>query len=86
MNTGIQDTLQNKPIYVCLDVLNTGIQDTVQRKPIFVFLDELNTGIQDTGQSKPVLDAEFHTELIIKDECEDIETGCLVKERNPLLY
>ena len=35
----------------------------------------MNTGIQDTEQNKPVFDPEIHTELIIKDECEDIKTG-----------
>ena len=35
MNTGIQDTVQNKSIFICLDVLNTGIQNTVQNIPEF---------------------------------------------------
>ena len=73
MNTGIQDTVQSKPIFICLDVLNTGIQDTVQNKPIFICIDELNTGIQ----NKPVFDPDLHTEFNIKDECENITKGNL---------
>ena len=34
--------------------------------------------IQDTVQSKPVFDPEIHTELIIKDECENMKTGYLL--------
>ena len=33
------------------------------------------SGLFNTG--KPVFDPEIHTELIIKDECEDIKTGRL---------
>ena len=35
----------------------------------------MNTGIQDVENSKPVFDPEFHTELIIKDEYEDFNSG-----------
>ena len=34
--------------------------------------------MQDTVQSKPVFDPEIHTELIIKDECENMKTGYLL--------
>ena len=34
LNTGIQETVQNKPVFICLDVLNTGIQETVENKPV----------------------------------------------------
>ena len=73
MIIGIQNTVQSKPIFICLDVLNTEIQNTVQSKPIFICLDVLNTGIQ----NKPVFDPELHTEFIIKDECENITIGNL---------
>ena len=44
----IQNTVQCKPIFICLDVLNTGIQDTVQSKLTFICLDVLNT-LKNTG-------------------------------------
>ena len=40
-------------------------------------LDVLNTEIQETVQNKPVFDPDFHTELIIKDEFEDFDSGNL---------
>ena len=40
-------------------------------------LDVLNTGIQETVENKPVFDPDFHTELIIKDEFEDLDSGNL---------
>ena len=39
---------------------------------------EIKKEIQDTVQSKPVFDPEIHTELIIKDECENMKTGYLL--------
>ena len=39
------------------------------------FLDVLNTEAQDVENSKPVFDPDFHTELIIKDEYEDVDSG-----------
>ena len=35
----------------------------------------MNTGIQDNLENKPVFDPDFHTELIIKDEYEDFDSG-----------
>ena len=35
------------------------------------------TEIQETVQNKPVFDPDFHTELIIKDEFEDLDSGNL---------
>ena len=32
-------------------------------------------GVQDVENSKPVFDPDFHTELIIKDEYEDFNSG-----------
>ena len=32
-------------------------------------------GVQDVENSKPVFDPDFHTELIIKDEYEDCNSG-----------
>ena len=55
-------------MYRYLDVMNTGVQDTV-----YICLDVLSTGIQDTEQSLPYLT--LHTELIIKDENEDFDSG-----------
>ena len=57
--------------------MKTGIQDTVENKPIFLCLDVLKTGIQETIENKPVFDPDFHTELIIKDEFEDLDSGNL---------
>ena len=37
LDTGIQNTVQSKPVFICLDVLDTGIQNTVQSKPVFKF-------------------------------------------------
>ena len=37
----------------------------------------MNTGIQETVENKPVFDPDFHTELIIKDEFEDLDSGNL---------
>ena len=45
------------------------------RKPVFLCLDVLETEIQETVQNKPVFDPDFHTELIIKDEFEDLDSG-----------
>ena len=39
------------------------------------FLGVLNTRIQDVENSKPVFDPDIHTELIIKDEYEDCNSG-----------
>ena len=72
LNTGIHDTVVNKPTYLCLDVLNTGIQDNVENKPTYLCLDGLNTGIQDNVENKPVFDPDLHSELIIKHENKDI--------------
>ena len=44
------------------------------RDPVF-FLGVLNTRIQDVENSKPVFDPDFHTELIIKDEYENFNSG-----------
>ena len=55
--------------------MDTGIQNTVLSKPIFICLDVLENGIQDSEQIKPVFDPEIHSELMIKDECEDIKEG-----------
>ena len=41
------------------------------------FKNILDTGIQDVENSKPVFDPDFHTELIIKDEYEDFDSGIL---------
>ena len=57
--------------------MKTGIQDTVENKPIFLCLDVLKTGIQETVENTPVFDPDFHTELIIKDEFEDLDSGNL---------
>ena len=40
-------------------------------------LDVLKTEIQETVENKPVFDPDFHTELIIKDEFEDLNSGNL---------
>ena len=40
-------------------------------------LDVLKTEIQETVENKPVFDPDFHTELIIKDEFENIDSGNL---------
>ena len=58
-------------------LLKTGIQETVENKSVFLCLDVLKTGIQDTVENKPVFDYDFHTELIIKDEFEDLDSGNL---------
>ena len=55
-------------IYLSLGVFNTGIQDTV-----YICLDVLSTGIPDTEYTLPYLT--LHTELIIKDENEDFDSG-----------
>ena len=55
--------------------MDTGIQNTVLSKPVFICLDVLENGIQDSEQIKPVFDPEIHTELMIKDEFEDIKEG-----------
>ena len=68
------DTL-SKPVFLCSDVLKTEIQETVENKPVFIRLDVLKTEIQETVQNKPVFDPDFHTELIIKDEFEDLDSG-----------
>ena len=39
------------------------------------FLGVLNTRIQEVENNKPVFDPDFHTELIIKDEYEDCNSG-----------
>jgi len=39
------------------------------------FLDVLNTEVKDVENSKPVFDPGFHTELIIKDEYKDSDSG-----------
>ena len=39
------------------------------------FLDVLNTAVQDVENSKPVFDPDFYTELIIKDEYEEVDSG-----------
>ena len=44
---------------------------------MYICLDVLNTEIPDAERIKPGVDPEIHTELIIKDECEDIKTGNL---------
>ena len=44
-------------------------------KPVFLCLDVLKTEIQETVQIKLVFDPDFHTELIIKDEFEDLDSG-----------
>ena len=41
-------------------------------KLLYLCLDVLNTGLQETVENKPVFDPDFHTELIIKDEFEDL--------------
>ena len=51
-------------------VLYTRIQDT-----LYICSAVLNTGIHDTVENKPVFDPDFHTELIIKDEYEDFDSG-----------
>ena len=43
---------------------------------MYYYLDMLNTG-QESLQSKPVFDPDLHTELIIKDEIEDLNSGKL---------
>ena len=47
-------------------------------------LDVLKTEIQETVENKPVFDPDFHTELIIKDEFENLDSGNLdfCKTRN----
>ena len=42
--------------------------------PVF-YLGLLNTRIQDVENSKPVFDPDIHTELIIKYEYEDCNSG-----------
>ena len=37
----------------------------------------MKTEIQETVQNKPVFDPDFHTELIIKDEFENLDSGNL---------
>ena len=37
----------------------------------------METEIQETVQNKPVFDPDFHTELIIKDEFENLDSGNL---------
>ena len=44
---------------------------------MFLCLDVLDTEIQETVENKPVFDPDFHTELIIKDEFEDFDSGNL---------
>ena len=44
-------------------------------KPVFLCLDILKTEIQETVENKPVFDSDFHTELIIKDDFEDLDSG-----------
>ena len=44
-------------------------------KPVFLCLDVLKTEKQETVEYKPVFDPDFHTELIIKDEFEDLDSG-----------
>ena len=39
------------------------------------FLDVLNTEVKDVENSKPTFDPGFHTELIIKDEYKDSDSG-----------
>ena len=46
---------------------------------MFIFLD-----VQDVENSKPVFDPDFHTELIIKDEHEDFNSGNLKTNTNKL--
>ena len=41
-----------------------------KRKPMFFFL-----GVQDVENSKPVFDPDCHTELIIRDQYEDCNSG-----------
>ena len=41
---------------------------------LHICLEVLTTGLQDTAQNKPVFDPEIHTELIIKDEFNDLKT------------
>ena len=40
-----------------------------------IYLDVLSIEIQDVENTKPVFDPDFHTELIIKDEYEDFDSG-----------
>ena len=40
-------------------------------------LDVLKTEIQETVENKPVFDPDFHTQLIIKDEFENLDSGNL---------
>ena len=44
-------------------------------KPVFLCLDVSNNGIKEPVENKPVFDPDFHTELIIKDEFEDLDSG-----------
>ena len=46
-------------------------------KPVFLCLDVSNNRINETVENKPVFDPDFHTELIIKDDCEDLDSGNL---------
>ena len=39
------------------------------------YLDVSNNGIKETVENKPVFDPDFHTELIIKDESKDLDSG-----------
>ena len=77
LNTGIQETVENKPVFLLFRLLKTGIQETVENKSVFLCLDVLKTGIQETVENTPVFDPDFHTELIIKDEFEDLDSGNL---------
>ena len=43
-------------------------------KPVFLCLDVSNNGINETVENKPVFDPDFHTELIIKDQFEDLDS------------
>jgi len=53
-------------------VIRRGRGINILSKLLFLCLDVLNTVIQDTEENKPVFDPDFHTELIIKHENEDI--------------
>ena len=47
--------------------------------------DVLNNGIKERVQNKPVFNPDFHTELILKDEFEDLYS-CAAFNGNGLLW
>ena len=76
--------MERLPITVCYGGGGGGLITKINTDWVNLCLDVLKTEIQETVENKPVFDPDFHTELIIKDEFENLDSGNLdfCKTRN----